>query len=217
MFLSLAGKVKGVPHDALDAAAREDRLLHGHFVVRTFVEAAADVGVLAFVVFAHDGEIDLAGLPVFKRGLNAVKEAHGAEIDVLAESAANGDEQAPKRNVIGDAGMPDRAEEGSVERAELLETVGGHHAAGLEVCFAAPIELLPAALETKAASGGFDDTNAFRNDFLTDTVAGNYRDLEGFHRAGPQAFRPNLMTRNAYKGEAYLNVSAQSLDKRKLI
>jgi hypothetical protein len=77
--------------------------------------------------------------------------------------------------------------------------------------------LLPAAFEAKAASGGFDDTNAFRNDFLTDTVAGDYRYFEGFHRPGARAFRRKWMTRNAYKGEAYLNVSAQSLDKRKLI
>jgi hypothetical protein len=146
-----------------------------------------------------------------------VKEAHGAEIDVLAEGAANGDEQAPKGNVIRDAGVADRAEEDGVEGAELLEAVGGHHPAGVQVRFAAPIKFLPAALETKAAAGGFEDANAFRNDFLTDTVAGNYRDLEGFHRAGPQAFRPNLMTQNACKCEAYLIVSAQSLDKRKLI
>jgi len=71
----------------------------------------------------------------------------------------------------------------AVEGAELLQTVGGHHAACLQMDFATPIEVLPAALETKAATGGFDDANAFGNDFLAEPVAGDNRNVEGFHRA----------------------------------
>jgi hypothetical protein len=60
--------------------------------------------------------------------------------------------------------MADGAEEDGVEGAELLQAVGGHHAAGSQIGLATPIEVPPAALETEAASG-FDDANAVGDDF----------------------------------------------------
>src|ERR1700730_3494702 len=112
--------------------------------------------------------------------------------------------------------MTDGAEEDGVEGAQLLQAVGGHHAPGLDVGFAAPIEFLPAALETETAPGGFDNTNPFGNDFLTDAVTGNDRDFEGFHRTENGLSRA-CMAQTAYKSEAYLNVGVPSRNIRKVI
>ena len=47
-------------HDAVDALAGEDRLLHGHLAVGAFEQAPADRGILALGVLAHDAVIDVA-------------------------------------------------------------------------------------------------------------------------------------------------------------
>src|SRR5262249_8800048 len=106
------------------------------------------------------------------------------KIDVLQETATNGDQQAPERNVIRHVRVAHRAEEDRVERFELRDAVFRHHAPRFDVAFAAPIEMAPVEGKAETLAGGFQYANAFRHDFLADAIAGNHRDHVGFHRAG---------------------------------
>src|SRR5438067_881604 len=63
-------QLEGVAHDPVAAAAGEHRLLHRHFVLAAGEEAAADLGILALVVLAHDVEIDVARRAVLQRRLD---------------------------------------------------------------------------------------------------------------------------------------------------
>src|SRR5690242_1393057 len=187
MFISLARQGKSVAQNAVDAAPRENGLLHGGLFVGAFVDAAANVGILAFVVLANDGEVDLSRLPVFQGTLDAFQQANRPQIHVLLESAADGNQESPEREVIGNVGMPDRAEEDGVERTELLEAVRRHHPACSRVGFAAPVEGSPLELKAEAAPGGIEHANALGNHFLADTVSGDHRDVKGLHVSRPSA------------------------------
>ena len=63
-FVALAGQLEGEFQDAVDADAREDRLLHHELALGAGEHAAADGGVFALGVLAHDVEVDVAGLAV---------------------------------------------------------------------------------------------------------------------------------------------------------
>ena len=86
-------------------------------------------GIFALGVLAHDAEIDVAGLAVGQRRRHAGHQPHRAQIDVLVELAAELDQRAPQRNVIGHLRRPaDRAEEDRVVPADLVLPVLRHHA-----------------------------------------------------------------------------------------
>src|SRR5262245_14849935 len=89
------GKIEGVAHDPIAALAREDRHLGRLLKLGTLETAPTDGGVFALVVLAHDQIVDVAGLAVGEGGLKTLKEAHGPQVDVLLEAAADGNEQAP--------------------------------------------------------------------------------------------------------------------------
>src|SRR5215469_10666338 len=67
MLASLARQFKSVAQHTIHATAREDGLLHRHFLFRSFIKPAADIGVFSFVIFADDAEFDLARLPMLER------------------------------------------------------------------------------------------------------------------------------------------------------
>ncbi len=140
MLLAFAGKLEGVAHDPVAAAAGEDRLLHRHLVIGALIEPAADRRIFALVVLAHDIEIDVARGAVAQWRLNAGEQPHRAQIDVLLEVAAQRDQQAPQRDVIGHVGIADRAEKDGVEEPQPVKPVFRHHPAGLGVGLAAPVE-----------------------------------------------------------------------------
>ncbi len=117
MLLALARQLEGEAHDPVAAGLGEDRLLHRHLHVGSGEEPAADFGVLALVVLAHDVEIDVAGLAVLERRLDAGEQLDGTQIDVLVETAPDRDEEAPERDVIGHAWKAHRAQEDRVELA----------------------------------------------------------------------------------------------------
>ena len=77
--------------------------------------------------------------------------------------------------------MSHSAQENSLEWAKLFNSVGGHHLAGLDVGFAAPVERVPLELKSKALAGCFEHTNAFGNHLFPNPVPGNDCDVEGFH------------------------------------
>ena len=60
-------ELEGELQDAVDAVAREDRLLHHDLAVGALEHAAADGRVLALGVLAHDAEVDVARLAAGER------------------------------------------------------------------------------------------------------------------------------------------------------
>ena len=81
------GEVEGEAQDAVDAVAREHGLLEHGFAFGTFEQAAADRGVFAFGVFAHDVEVDVAHLAASERAGHAGHQTHRTQVDVLVEFA----------------------------------------------------------------------------------------------------------------------------------
>src|ERR1700693_2668454 len=74
-------------------------------------------GVTDYSGYASAGEHAFLGGAFFG---GAVEEADGAEIYVLLEGAADGDQQAPEGDVVGDGGVSYRAQVDGVERTQLL-------------------------------------------------------------------------------------------------
>ena len=181
MFSSFARQVKGKAQNPIHSSPRNDSFLNDHLIVRTFVNAPADVRILAFIVFAHNHEINVSGLPALEWSFDPFKEPYWPKIHVLTKSAANGDEQTPQGNVVGNIRTPDSAEKDGVERAQLLETVGRHHSPSPEVLFAAPVELVPMEVESEAAPGSIQGANAFRHYFLPDSISCNDGNAKCFH------------------------------------
>jgi hypothetical protein len=144
-----------------------------HLVVGALEHAAADRAVLALGVLAHHPEIDLARLAVGQRRRHALEQAHGTQVHVLVEVATDRDQQAPERNVIGNARPTDGAEEDALESLELLHAVVRHHLAGLHQPIARPVEIGELELEVEAPRSGFQNLHALRQDFLTDSVSRN--------------------------------------------
>ncbi len=105
-LIALHGQFEGEAHDAFDAAASEDGGLDGDFIGLHLVDEAAHLGVLALGVLAHDDEIDVAAPGLGERRLHARVEIGRAHVGVLIEGAADGQQQAVERGVVGYLGWP---------------------------------------------------------------------------------------------------------------
>src|SRR3546814_8886874 len=80
-------ELEGEAEDAVDADAAHHRLLDDDLALRAREHRAADRGVLALGVLAHDEEVDVAGPAAGQRRGYARHQPHRPEIDVLAEFA----------------------------------------------------------------------------------------------------------------------------------
>ena len=96
--------VEGEAHDALDTSAREDADVGGGLPGLVGVAAAAVAGVFPLGVFADDDPVELASIFLAggEGGGDAVEDAGGTDIGVLLEGLADGEAEAPERNVVGD-------------------------------------------------------------------------------------------------------------------
>ena len=136
---------------------------------------AADRGIFALGVLAHHPEVDVAGLSVGERRRHAGHQPHRAQIDVLIELAAEQDERAPQRDVVGNFRRPaDRAEIDRVVLADLFLPVVRHHFLMLlVVVVGGEIEIVVAQFEAEFLGRGFQHAHALRHDLLADAVARN--------------------------------------------
>ncbi len=116
LLLGLARELEGELQHAIDALAREHRLLHRHLVLGALEHAATELAVLALGVLAHHPEVDVARLAVGERRRHALEQAHGAEVHIFVEVATDRDQEAPQRDVIGHARPADGAQEDALER-----------------------------------------------------------------------------------------------------
>src|SRR5207247_5716323 len=103
------------------------------------------------------------------------------QVDVLIEAAADRDQQAPQRDVIRHTGVADRAKEHGVEPLQLLEAILRHHAAGLRINLATPVEMSHLVREAEFFSRRFDHPQAFRHHLVADAIPFYNRDFECGH------------------------------------
>ena len=87
--------------------------------------------------------------------------------------------------MVRDVGTSDSSQKNCVESRELLETVGGHHPAGVYVTVAAPVECIPIKLEAKYSPSGIENPDSFRNHFFSNAISGNDRNMKGLHLLHP--------------------------------
>src|SRR5207302_11063047 len=86
-FATLAGAVECGAHDALAAAAREDRSLNGDLVRRAGVKPAADGGIFAFGVLTINQHVDGPRRLVAQRRRHAFEKISRPEIKVEVKPA----------------------------------------------------------------------------------------------------------------------------------
>ena len=178
LALARHGEVEGVAHHALAALLGEHRHLDRLLELGALERAPADRGILALVVLAHDEVVDVAGLAVGERRFEAVEEPHGAQVDVLLEAAADRDQQAPQRDVVGHAGPADGAQIDGVVLGDLVEPVGRHHGAGLGEALARPVEMVPGVVDAEAGADRLQHADALGHHLVADAVAGDDGDPE---------------------------------------
>lgn len=99
-----ARSFKGKSHDALDTYLGEEGDLGRNSMVRVLVGCATLAGVLAFAVLAHDYPVQIGRLELARRErrLRALEDAGGSHVDVLVQHFADGEDEAPKGDMIGD-------------------------------------------------------------------------------------------------------------------
>ncbi len=173
-----AGELEGEFQDAVDADAAHHRFLHHDLALGAGEHLAADRRILTLGVLAHHPEVDVAGLAVGERARHARHQPHRPQIDVLIEFAAEQDQRAPQRDVVGHAVRhADGAEIDGVVLADLVFPILRHHAAVLFVIVATgEIEIVEPQLEAEFLRRGFEDAHALGHDLLANAVAGNDRD-----------------------------------------
>ena len=138
------------------------------------MRAAALAGILAFRVLAHDHPVQLLGRDIAQRAGDSGQDAGRADVGVLVERLADGEAQAPERNVIGHVRRTHGAEIERIEAAQLLVATGRHHDAMLLVVVRAPVEVGDIELEAAVALGAdLEHLEAGGDNLRPDTVAWN--------------------------------------------
>ena len=114
----------------------------GGFQRRALMDAAADPGIFAFRILAHDHPVELTAVDVAQRRGDAGQHPCGAHIGVLVERLADRKPQAPQRDVVGDIRVAGGAEQDGIVLPDQVAAVLRHHAAVLLVVLAAPVEMI---------------------------------------------------------------------------
>ena len=91
----LGRELEGVLDDALDARAREHGRLDADLAGMALMRAAADAGVLALGVLAHEHHVDIAGRTAGERARHALEQPHGTDVGPQVEALADRQQQPP--------------------------------------------------------------------------------------------------------------------------
>ena len=177
-----AGQFQRETLDALDPVAGEDRDVDADLLGQPLMGAAADAGIFALGILAHDDPVEIARPDARQRASDARQHAGGAQIGVLVETLADIQPQLPKRNMVGNARVAGRAEIDCVERLQELAPVVRHHLAMFQVIVGAPGEGLDRELKSALALGQRPQhLDAGPDDLGPDPVARHGGDPVGLH------------------------------------
>ena len=118
-------------HDAGYAGAGEDRDFRRDLFRQAAMRAATLAGIFAFGILANDHPVKILGRNAAQRAFDSRQDAGRADIGILIEGLADGEAQAPERQVIRHVGRADRAEIDGVETLQLIDAAFGHQDAVL--------------------------------------------------------------------------------------
>src|SRR2546421_9658080 len=90
------GQREGKTNHSIASTLCKNRLLHGQFLFTSGIQPASDLRILAFVVFANNTEIDLAGPKVLDGRLNTLKKSCRPQVHILLKAPPNRDQQPPE-------------------------------------------------------------------------------------------------------------------------
>jgi hypothetical protein len=146
------------------------------------MDAPADAGILPFRVLAHDHPVELLVGHVAQRRGDAGQHARRPDVGVLVERLADGEPQAPQRDVVGHVGGAGRAEQDGVVLADQVEAVLRHERARLLVALRPPVEMIERNREPAVAPGaGAEHLDPGCNHLGADAVARNGGDAVCAH------------------------------------
>ena len=179
---TLVGLFKCVADRAFDSVAGVDGDLIGDFVFCVGAQESTLSRVRPFGSFTHHDEVDVPR--VFQGRAGAWEIAGGAQVDRVVEFEAQFDDDATFKDSGWHARVTDCAKENGVVGAQLFEFFVGEGFAGFQVAFGRGPELVKVELNGVAAcfNCAFEDFQPFRDCFFSDSVAGNYCNLERSHR-----------------------------------
>src|SRR5579863_8293159 len=95
--------------------------------------------------------------------------------------------------MIRHTGEADRAQEKSVMIAQSRQAIFRHHAAGMFVRFAVPVEIPVIEADVKLRANSIEHSRTFRYDFLADSIARHNSNLVGFHCSTRRRSRSYLL------------------------
>ena len=195
----------------VDAGAREHRHVGRDLLGQAAMHAAADAGIFAFRVLAHDHPVELRAGDVAQRAGDAGQDARRAHVGVLVERLADGEPQAPQRDVVGHVGRAGRAEQDGVVALDQVEAVLGHERAGLLVALGAPVEMIEGDGEAAVALGArLQHLDAGGDHLGADAVPGDGGDAKRSHLGSPKRLRRSPRVFTVRSGETREGAPAES-------
>jgi len=66
MLAPLSRQLKRIAQNPANTTTRENCLLNGNFIFRTFIKPSPDIRILSLIVFTNHTEIDVPGFQFFK-------------------------------------------------------------------------------------------------------------------------------------------------------
>ena len=173
--LAPACQIESEAQHPVDPEAGHHGFLDDDLAIGAGEHVAAHRRVFALGVLAHYPEVDIPRLAAHQRAGHAGHQPHRTQVDILIVFAAELQQRAPQRHVIGHRIRPaDRAEEDRVGPPDPLFPVFGHHPAVLRIVVAVG-KIMPLLLDGEAIArgGGFQHANALGHHFLADAIAGD--------------------------------------------
>ena len=142
---------------------------------RARLEAAADADVEPLGVLAEHDEIHVLRPAPLQRAEPLVQQLDGAVVREQVEFEARAEKDVTSVAVVGNARIPERADEHGVELAQVIVPVRRDGHTGLQVVIGAPGQVLHVERPPEAIARRRQHLHRFRGDFLSNSVAGDYR------------------------------------------
>ena len=141
--------------------------------------------------FAHDNKVDVTG--VGQGAGNTLVVLGGTQVHIVVESEAQLEQQPSLKDAGGDGRVADCAEKNHVVALDGLEILVGEGVAGRMPALRTQIEVGRGVVDALIRQDTVQDFEAFGDDFLADTVARDYCDVQCHGSIFP---RPSAPRRN---------------------
>ena len=156
----------------------------------------AVTAVEALCAFAHDDEVDVAG--VSQGAGHTLVVLGGTQVHVVVEGEAQLEQQASFKDAGGDGGVADCAEENHVVALDGLEVLVGEGVAGRVPALSPQIEVGRGVVDASVSQHAVENLEAFGDDFLAYAVAGDYCNVQCHASIFPRPRAPGRCRSNPW-------------------